>query len=173
MQGPAGVTAGTALPQQPTGGRRGAAMGRGESKGKKGRQPGMGRGRTLGSGRKLWGTRGLRSGPSHLPPSLRPISRCSPRSPRSTPRFRPPLRPLPPPPLWPCGRLLPPHALLPPAPDAEIARRYEDFGNRTGGVVTRWLLTGGSVPRGKFPRSPRAVVGYGISRPLFRHLPQQ
>ena len=61
--------------------------------------------------------------------------------------------------------LAPAHALLPPAPAADIARRGEDVGDRTGGVVTRRSLVGGSAPRGKWPRRPRLVVGDGKSRP--------
>ena len=66
-----------------------------------------------------------------------------------------------------------PHEILPPAPAANIARRDEDVGNWTGRVVTHRSLAGGSAPRGKCLRIPRTLVRDGISRPLFRHLPQQ
>ena len=65
------------------------------------------------------------------------------------------------------------HAPLPPAPAADIALRDEDVGNRTGGVVARWLLVGESAPIGKWPSRPRIVVGDGKSRPRFLNLPQQ
>ena len=63
MRGPAGATAGNPPPRRPTRRGRGAAMGHGTSKGKKRRPAGLGGSITLGSGGKLWGTRGLRSGP--------------------------------------------------------------------------------------------------------------
>ena len=71
--------------------------------------------------------------------------------------------------------LAPAHALLPPAPApaADIARRDEDVGDWTGGVVARRSLAGGSAPLGKWPRRPCVVVGDSISRPQFLHLPQQ
>ena len=66
-----------------------------------------------------------------------------------------------------------PLALLPPAPAANIARRDEDVGNRTGGVVARRSVAGVSAPRGESPSRPHVVVGDGIRRPLFLHLPQK
>ena len=69
--------------------------------------------------------------------------------------------------------LAPANAPLPPAPAAYISLRDEEVGDRTGGVVARRSLAGGSAPRGKCPRSPRVVVGDSISRFLFLHLPQQ
>ena len=112
-------------------------------------------------------------GTPHPPPSPRPMLHRSPLSSRSIPRFRPPLHPLPPTPLGALRPLELPHALLPPAPDTDIARRDEDFGDRTGGLVACRSMADGSAPHGKCPRSPRVVVRYGISRPLFQHLPQQ
>ena len=75
--------------------------------------------------------------------------------------------------LRPLGLLAPPLALLPLALAADIAHKDKDVGDRTGGVVARDSLAGGSAPRGKYPRSPRAVVRDGINRPLLWHLPQQ
>ena len=104
---------------------------------------------------------------------LHPFS-ASPRGRPAASPFLPPSQALLPPssggPLQP---LAPPLALLPPAPAADIAHKYKDVGDQTGGVVARWSVVGGSAPRGKIPSRPRAVVGDGISRPLFLHLPQQ
>ena len=60
-----------------------------------------------------------------------------------------------------------------PGPAANIALRDEDVGNRMGGVVSHWLMAGGSAPRRKCPISPLTIVGGGISRPWFLHRPQQ
>ena len=95
-----------------------------------------------------------------LPP-LYPSLSASPPSP-PLPTSPGPLRPL-----------APHHALQPPALAADIARRDENVGDQTGGVVAHWSLLGGSAHHGKCPRSPCALVGDGISRPLFLHLPQQ
>ena len=112
-------------------------------------------------------------GPPHPPPSPRPMSRRYTHSPRSIPRFWPTLRPLPPPPSWPCDRSPPPHAHLPPPQAAKIVCRDKDVSNQTGGVVACRLLAYGSAPCGKCPRSPCAVVRNGICNPLFWQLPQQ
>ena len=69
--------------------------------------------------------------------------------------------------------LAPPLAPLPLAPAANIALRDEDVCNQTGGVVAVRLVAGGSVPCGNIPSRPSAIVGDGISRPLFLHLHQQ
>ena len=69
--------------------------------------------------------------------------------------------------------LAPAHVPLPPAPAADIALRDKDFGDRTGGVVARRLLAGGSAPLGKWPIRTCVVVGDDISRPRFLHFPQQ
>ena len=63
--------------------------------------------------------------------------------------------------------------LLPPDLAADIARRDEDVGNWTGGVVALWWVAVGSNPCGKSPSMPHIVVGDGMIRPLSRHLPQQ
>ena len=108
----------------------------------------------------------------HLMVSLRPVSASSHGCPQA-PLFRPssPDR-FPPSYCRTLRPLAPPLALLPPALAANIARRDEDIGNWTGGVVARRLVAGGSAPRGKIPSRPRVVVGDGISLSLFLHLPQ-
>ena len=110
------------------------------------------------------------SGPLCPPLSPHPMLCCSPHSPCSTSRFRPPLLPTY------LGALRPltlPNALLPPAPAANIARRDKYVGNRMGRIFVLWSLASGFVPRIKFPSRPRAAVRDGISRSLFHHLPQQ
>ena len=74
---------------------------------------------------------------------------------------------------WASASLAPPYAPLLQAPAADIARRDEDVGDRTGGVMARWLVAGRSAPRGKSPRRPLPVVGDGISLPWFLHRTQQ
>ena len=110
----------------------------------------------------------------HPPPSQLPTWHRSPAPPDPPLTFGLPLSPPPHLPQAPAAARPPPHALLPPPPAAKIAQRDEDVGNRTGEVVARRPLAGGSAPHGECSRSPRAVVvGDGISRLLFRHLPQQ
>ena len=69
--------------------------------------------------------------------------------------------------------LTPPRAPLPPALAADISRKDKDVGDRTSWVVARWLVAGGSAPRGKSPSIPLDVVGDSTSRPQFLHRPQQ
>ena len=86
-----------------------------------------------------------------------------------------PPAPLPPHPL-PLGLLClpaPPRAPPPPDPAANISRKDKDIGDYTGGGEARWPTAGRSALGGKFPRRPLSVVGYGISRPLLLHPPQQ
>ena len=76
-------------------------------------------------------------------PYPRPISRRSPRSPRSIPNFRPLLRPLHPPPSWPCSRSPPPRA-----PAHGPGRQYLPKGRRcrrSDGRGCRALFVGGQV----------------------------
>ena len=73
----------------------------------------------------------------------------------------------------PLGPLAPPLALLSPAPAANIAHKDEDVVNRMGRLLARGSLSGRSAPCGKIPSRPHVVVGDGINRPLFLHLPQQ
>ena len=97
------------------------------------------------------------------------------------PRFVPlpslvllPALPPPPPPSLRVLRLpAPPRAPPPLALSPDIARKDKYFGYRTGGDEARWPTAGRSAPRGKCPNRPIAMVGDGISRPLFLHLPQQ
>ena len=66
-----------------------------------------------------------------------------------------------------------PRAPLPPAPAAGIARKDKDVGDRTIRVGSRWPVAGGSTTCGKFPSRPLAMVGDGISRPLFLYRHQK
>ena len=61
----------------------------------------------------------------------------------------------------------------PPALATNIARKEKDVGDRTGGGEMHWKTEGGSVPFRKCPSMTLAVVGYGISRPLFLQFYQQ
>ena len=104
-------------------------------------------------------------------PSLRP--RCAVCCSTSVPVS--PLCALPPPPLS-LGLLClhtPPLALPTSALAADIARKEKDFGDRMGRGEELWSAAGGSLSRGNFPNRPLTIVGYGISRPLFLHRPQQ
>ena len=98
-------------------------------------------------------------------------------SPRSH-HFLSPLIP-PSPALLPCYSIGPlrPLALsrapLPLALAANIATRDEDVGNRTGGVVARWLMAGRYTPCRESPHRPLDVVGDSIIRPRFLHRPQK
>ena len=80
----------------------------------------------------------------------------------------------PPPPslrlLWPLAL---PRAPLLLAPAADIARKDEYVGDWTCGVEARWLVASGSASHRKLPSRPLSVVGDGIIRPRFLHLPQQ
>ena len=74
----------------------------------------------------------------------------------------------------PCGRL--PRPLRPfPRPRPPILPVGKNILAivRAGLLCTGWWREGGSAPRGKIPSRPLAVMGDGISRPLFLHLPQQ
>ena len=95
------------------------------------------------------------------------------------PRFSPspslvlPPASLPPPPLSLRLLCLPAPTRAPPSPAVNIACKDKDIGDQTGGGEARWLNVGGSAPRRKCPSSLLAVVGNGISRPLFLRHPQQ
>ena len=59
------------------------------------------------------------------------------------------------------------------SPTSSSLRAISAAGAGGGGRSACWSLAGGSATCGKCPRSPRAIVGDGISRPLLRHLTQQ
>ena len=104
---------------------------------------------------------------------LSPVSASSRDRPVPSP-FPPPfLELLPPSSLGLLRPLSPPRAPLPPAPAADIVRRGKNISNRTGGVVARWLVAGGSATHGKCPSRPLSLVGDGIIRPQFLHRTQQ
>ena len=75
--------------------------------------------------------------------------------------------------LGPLQPLAPALALLPPASAADIASKDEYVGNKKVRVFARGLLLVGSALWGEIPSRYCIVVGDGISRPLFWHLPQQ
>ena len=88
--------------------------------------------------------------------------------------YLPPVH-LPPPPTS-LGILRPPAPPLAPPPLAQatnISRNNKYVGDRTGTGEARWSTAGGSAPRGKYRSRPLAVVGGGISRPLFLDCQQQ
>ena len=66
-----------------------------------------------------------------------------------------------------------PRAPPPLAPAANIARKDEDVDNWTDRGQAHWSVADRSALRRKFPSRPLAVVGDGISWPLFLHRPQQ
>ena len=83
-----------------------------------------------------------------------------------------PLAPLHPPPS-PIRLLHPPRAHHPPALATNIVCKDKDVGNQTGGGEAHGSVVGGSVPCRKGLNRTLTVVGYGISRNLFLHWPQQ
>ena len=66
----------------------------------------------------------------------------------------------------------PPCAPPPTAPAADIYLKDKDFSDRTGRSEARWTTVGGSVPHGKCPSRPIAMVRDGISRILLLRRPQ-
>ena len=102
---------------------------------------------------------------------LLPVSASLHGRPADSP-FHPPYPDLLPPsslgPLRPLASLLVP---LPLTLAANIARRYEYVGDRTGRVVACWSVAGRSTPCRKSPGRLLAVVWDGMSRPLFLRSP--